>query len=201
MRKYVKALQDGTWKEHLDEGDFTQDTSVTDTEYIAKVHVAAKKLEEGRVAANKQDTTEAQTTNEDGFPDLNFQEDEYMGIQVTMAFCLKGKKRGEIFFPEEYEYTTNEDGKEEVTWAAFAEQRAGQVESYEKKTPAEVYHGHLTYTATINGKRRAAKVKFVDDGMECFCSMDESLKNKWWWYGHWGKDGVTCAQDVHKQPS
>ena len=28
--------------------------------------------------------------------------------------------------------------------------------------------------------------------------MDESLKNKWWWYGHWGNDGATCAKDVHK---
>ena len=51
--------------------------------------------------------------------------------------------------------------------AAFAEQRPSQVEACKDKKPAEVYHGHLIYTATINGKCRVATVKFVDpDGEE-----------------------------------
>ena len=206
MRQYVKSLEDGSWKEHLEEGDIAPDTSLTDKEFISRQHDLAKKVEEGRVQVAKSafEKAEAQTTNEprrelhwdpakEGKP---FEDD--MGIQVTMAFCFKGKRRGEVFFPEEYVHTENEDGDEELTMAAFAEQRPSEVEAYKDKTPAEVYHGHLTYTGTINGKYRVAKVKFVEDGMECFCSMDESLENKWWWYGHWGIDGETNANDVHK---
>ena len=214
MRKYVKALEDGSWKEHLEEGDLAPDTSLTDKEYIARVHESAKKLEEGREQLNlakKKEETEARTTNEPrelggtALGKVNWDPakeggpfEANKGIQVTMAFCFKGKRRGEIFFPEEYTYTATGEGKDELTMAAFAEQRPSQVEGYKDKKPAEVYHGHLIYTATINGKYRVATVKFVEDGMECFCSMDESLKNKWWWYGHWGIDGETHANDVHK---
>jgi len=35
-------------------------------------------------------------------------------------------------------------------------------------------------------------------GVVAMLQLVESLKNKWWWYGHWGKDGVTCANDVHE---
>ena len=209
MRQYVKSLEDGSWKEHLDESDIAPDTSLTDKEFISRQHDLAKKLEEGReqldLAKNKE-KAEAQTTNEPRH-ELHWDPgkeggpfEAKKGIQVTMAFCFKGKRRGDVFFPEEYVYTENEDGDEELTMAAFAEQRPSEVEAYKDKTPAEVYHGHLTYTGTINGKYRVAKVKFVEDGMECFCSMDESLENKWWWYGHWGIDGETNAKDVHMYP-
>ena len=62
MRKYVKALEDGSWKEYLEEGDVAPDTSLTDKEYIARVHESAKKLEEGREQLNlakKKEETEA----------------------------------------------------------------------------------------------------------------------------------------------
>ena len=206
MRQYVKSLQDGSWKEHLDESDMAPDTSLTDKEFLSREHDLAKKLEEGRVQVAKSafEKAEAQTTNEPRRelhwdPAKEGKEDD-MGIQVTMAFCFKGKRRGEVFFPEEYVHTENENGDDELTIEAFAEQRPSEVEAYKDKTPAEVYHGHLIYTGMINGKYRVAKVKFVEDGMECFCSMDESLQNKWWWYGHLGIDGETNAKDVHKYP-
>ena len=160
MRKYVKALEDGSWKEHLEEGDLAPDTSLTDKEYIARVHESAKKLEEGREQLNlakKKEETEARTTNEPrelggtALGKVNWDPakeggpfEANKGIQVTMAFCFKGKRRGDIFFPEEYTYTENEDGEEELTMAAFAEQRPIEVEAYKDKKPAEVYHGHLT---------------------------------------------------------
>ena len=51
MRQCVKSLEDGSWKEHLEEGDLAPDTSLTDKEYLARQHDLAKKLEEGRASA------------------------------------------------------------------------------------------------------------------------------------------------------
>ena len=111
-------------------------------------------------------------------------------VCVTMAYHQCGKKNSPIF-PEE----GAKKPKDMKEWVGIREKILSEL--YENKKPGVVYHGHISrYNVKSSDPNcRWVRVNFKDTEKRS-CTLDESLRGEWWWYGHHGEEGITRAEDV-----
>ena len=111
-------------------------------------------------------------------------------VKVTMAYHQSSRKAAPMF-PEE----GAKKPKDMKEWVDIRKEILS--EFYENKKPGVVYHGYISrYNVKSSDPNcRWVRVNFEDTEKRS-CTLDESLRGEWWWYGHHGEEGKTRAGDA-----